>query len=162
MVGPAFNAATTVVVMLETPEAVANADAIAAVPGVDILHVGSTDLCESLGIPGKVADPALERCYAQVVAACRRHGKVAGAGGLAATPDVLRTMLRMGVRFVTAGIEWDFLMAAAQQRANLLRSLPLDVSTPWPTSSCTTSRPRPSPRRSGWRWATRIWPGNRS
>ena len=125
-VGRIFNAATTVVVMLETPEAVANADAIAAVPGVDILHVGSTDLCESLGIPGQVADPALERCYAQVVAACRRHGKVAGAGGLAATPDVLRTMLRMGVRFVTAGIEWDFLMAAAQQRANLLRSLPLE------------------------------------
>jgi 2-keto-3-deoxy-L-rhamnonate aldolase RhmA len=125
-VGRIFNAATTVVVMLETPEAIANADAIAAVPGVDILHVGSTDLCESLGIPGQVADPALERCYAQVVAACRGHGKVAGAGGLAATPDVLRTMLRMGVRFVTAGIEWDFLIAGAQQRANLLRSLPLE------------------------------------
>jgi 2-keto-3-deoxy-L-rhamnonate aldolase RhmA len=121
-----LDAATTVVVMLETPEAIANADAIAAVPGVDILHVGSTDLCEAMGMPGRFADPALARCFDQVVAACRRHGKVAGAGGLAGTPEVMRTMVRLGVRFVTAGIEWDFLMSAARQRAALLRELPLE------------------------------------
>jgi len=121
-----FNAATMVVVMLETPEAIANADAIASVPGVDILHVGSTDLCEAMGMPGRFGDPALERSFSQVVAACRRHGKVAGAGGLAGTPDVMRTMVRMGVRFVTAGIEWDFMMAAARQRATLLHELPLE------------------------------------
>ncbi len=121
-----FNAATTVVVMLETPEAIANAEAIAAVPGVDILHVGSTDLCEAMGMPGRFSDPALERCFVQVLTACRRHGKVAGAGGLAGTPDVLRSMVRLGVRFVTAGIDWDFLMAAARQRADLLRALPLE------------------------------------
>jgi 2-keto-3-deoxy-L-rhamnonate aldolase RhmA len=121
-----FNATTTVVVMLETPEAIENAGAIAAVPGVDILHVGSTDLCESMGMPGRFTDPALERGFARVIAACRAHGKVAGAGGLAGTPDVMRTMVRLGVRFVTAGIEWDFLMAAARQRAALLRDLPLE------------------------------------
>lgn len=121
-----FNAATTVVVMLETPEAISNADAIAAVPGVDILHVGSTDLCELLGIAGRFADPALERCFVQVIAACRRYGKVAGAGGLAGSPEVVRAMVRKGVRFVTAGIEWDFLMTAARQRAALLRELPLE------------------------------------
>jgi len=121
-----LDAATTVVVMLETPEAIANADAIAAVPGVDILHVGATDLCESMGMPGRFADPALERSFAQVVAACRRHGKVAGAGGLAGTPDVMRSMVRLGVRFVTAGIEWDFLLTAARQRSALLRDLALE------------------------------------
>ena len=121
-----LNAATTVVVMLETPEAIANADAIAAVPGVDILHVGSTDLCDSMGMPGRFADPALERCFSTVITACRKHGMVAGAGGLAGSPDVMRSMVRLGVRFVTAGIEWDFMMAAARQRAALLRDLPLE------------------------------------
>ena len=120
-----FNASTTVVVMLETPEAIEQADAIAAVPGVDILHVGSTDLCEALGLPGRFSDPALERCFSRVIDACKTHGKIAGAGGLAGTPEVMRTMVRMGVRFVTAGIEWDFLMAAARQRASMLRELPL-------------------------------------
>jgi hypothetical protein len=51
--------------------------------------------------------------------------EVAGAGGLAGTPDVMRRVVGMGVRFVTAGIEWDFMMAAASQRVALLRGLPL-------------------------------------
>lgn len=121
-----LNETTTVVVMLETPSAVERADEIAAVPGVDILHVGSTDLCDAMGIPGKFGDPAIERAFQRVVTACRAHGKIAGAGGLGTATDVMQTMVRMGVRFVTAGNEWAFLMAAARQRAALLRDLALD------------------------------------
>lgn len=121
-----LNAATMVIVMLETPQAVDNADAIAAVPGIDILHVGSTDLCEAMGIPGRFDNPALAASFARVVAACRAHGKVAGAGGLAGTPQVMQAMVRLGVRFVTAGIEWDFMLAAARQRASMLRELALE------------------------------------
>ena len=33
------------VLMVETPESVENADAIAAVPGVDVLLIGTNDLC---------------------------------------------------------------------------------------------------------------------
>ncbi len=121
-----MNASTTVIVMLETPEAVERADEIARVPGVDILHIGSTDLCDALGIPGKFDDPALERCFQRVVTACRAHGKFAGAGGLGTAPDVMQKMVRMGVRFVTAGNEWAFMLAAARQRATMLRQLELD------------------------------------
>lgn len=121
-----MNASTTVIVMLETPEAVERADEIAAVPGVDILHVGSTDLCDALGIPGKYGDPAVERCFQRVVAECRAHGKFAGAGGLGSAPDVMQRMVRTGVRFVTAGNEWAFMLAAARQRATMLRQLALD------------------------------------
>lgn len=120
-----LNTTTTVIVMLETPQAVERADEIAAVPGVDIVHVGSTDLCEALGIPGKFADPVVERCFERVIIACRTHGKFAGAGGLASAPDVMQKMVRMGVRFVTAGSEWDFMLAAARQRAGMLRQLSL-------------------------------------
>ena len=121
-----LNEKTTVIVMLETPEAIERADEIAAVPGVDIVHVGSTDLCDALGIPGKFGDPAIERCFQRVVTACRAHGKVAGAGGLGSATDVMQKMVRMGVRFVTAGNEWAFLIAAARQRAAMLRELSLD------------------------------------
>jgi 2-keto-3-deoxy-L-rhamnonate aldolase RhmA len=65
------------------------------------------------GVVGPHVDTA-EQAHA-LVHACRRHGKVAGAGGLAGNPDVLRSVVRMGVRFVSAGIEWDFLMAGARQ-----------------------------------------------
>lgn len=121
-----MNAQTTVAVMLETPEAIERADEIAAVPGVDVLHVGATDLCDALGIPGKFDDGEVERCFEQVIAACRSHGKFAGAGGLGSVPQVMQKTIRAGVRFVTAGNEWAFMLAAARQRATLLRKLALE------------------------------------
>jgi 2-keto-3-deoxy-L-rhamnonate aldolase RhmA len=121
-----FNAKTTVAVMIESPRAVERAQEIAAVPGVDIVHIGTVDLSEALGIPGKFADPAIERCYERVTEACRAHGKIAGAGGLAGTPDVLQKVLRMGVRFVSAGSEWSLMLAAAGKRVASLRAMPFD------------------------------------
>ena len=121
-----LNATTTVIVMLETPEAIEHADEIAAVPGVDILHIGSTDLCDALGMPGKFTDPMIERSFERVLAACRKHGKIVGAGGLGTVPDVMQKVVQMGVRFVTAGNEWAFMLAAARQRAAMLRQLKLD------------------------------------
>src|SRR5438876_1174056 len=48
----ALNAANLTVVMLETPTAIANAEEIAAVPGVDVLLIGTNDLCAEMGIHG--------------------------------------------------------------------------------------------------------------
>ena len=121
-----LDASTTVVVMLESPEAIAQADEIAAVPGVDILHVGATDLCDAMGLPGAFDHPRLRASFERVTQACRRHAKVAGAGGLGSAPDVMQAVVRLGVRFVTAGNEWAFMLAAARQRAVMLRQLPLE------------------------------------
>src|SRR5262249_27808185 len=52
-----LNASSLVVVMIESPEAVEQADAIAAVEGVDVLLFGTNDLCAEMGIPGKFEDP---------------------------------------------------------------------------------------------------------
>ena len=73
----AINAATLVVVMLETPQAIANADAIAAVPGIDALLVGTNDLAMELGIPGGFGD---ERIVAarSVAAICRKARSLPG------------------------------------------------------------------------------------
>jgi 2-keto-3-deoxy-L-rhamnonate aldolase RhmA len=61
-----------------------------------------------------------------VIKACRANGKTAGAGGLGTATDVMQKVITMGVRFVTAGNEWAFMLAAARQRANMLRELRLD------------------------------------
>ena len=49
--------------MLETPTAIANADAIAAVPGVDVLLIGSNDLCAEMGIPGDFGNERVAEAY---------------------------------------------------------------------------------------------------
>jgi 4-hydroxy-2-oxoheptanedioate aldolase len=53
----AMNDATMVVAMIESAEAVEAADEIASVNGLDLLVVGTNDLCNALGIPGQLDHP---------------------------------------------------------------------------------------------------------
>jgi 4-hydroxy-2-oxoheptanedioate aldolase len=117
----AINAATLVVVMLETPQAIANADAIAAVPGIDALLVGTNDLAMELGIPGGFGDERIVAAYQAVIDACRKHGKHAGIGGVA-DDSLLRKYIQMGVKLVLPGSDLAFLQMAATERAATMRS----------------------------------------
>jgi 4-hydroxy-2-oxoheptanedioate aldolase len=76
----AANRETLVAVQIETKLAVENVDAIAAVPGVDVLFIGPNDLHISLGYgPSYWSDAPLFRDAAdKVLAAAARHGKAAG------------------------------------------------------------------------------------
>ena len=118
-----LNQETLVVVMLESPQAIEHADEIAAVDGVDVVHIGSNDLCDALGIPGQFNHPLIEKSFAKVISACQKHHKICGAGGLGSAPEVTQKMIQMGVRFITAGNEWAFMMQAAKQRSAQLRAL---------------------------------------
>jgi 2-keto-3-deoxy-L-rhamnonate aldolase RhmA len=118
----ALNAAMLVVVMLETPTAISNADAIAAVPGVDALLIGTSDLSIEMGIPGQFADERVVAAYRDTVAACRAHGKYAGIGGVY-EEDLLKRYIGMGVRLVLGGGDLGFMASAAAARAKMLRDL---------------------------------------
>ncbi len=78
-----LNAQTYAVVMLETATAIENAEAIAAVEGLDILLIGSGDLSTDFGVPGQVDHPKIEAAYKTLAAACKKHGKIAAVGGVA-------------------------------------------------------------------------------
>src|SRR5438445_4320546 len=103
----AINAATLVVVMLETPRAIENAAAIAAVPGIDSLLIGTNDLAMELGIPGAFSDERIVAAYERVCEACRTHGKSAGIGGIY-DEALLKRYIAMGVRLVLAGGDLRF------------------------------------------------------
>jgi 2-keto-3-deoxy-L-rhamnonate aldolase RhmA len=115
-----INAATMVVVMLETPLAIENADAIAAVPGIDSLLIGTNDLAMELGIPGGFGDERIAAAYQKVVDACRKHGKHAGVGGIA-DEALLRRYIEMGVRLVLPGSDLAFMQSAASTTAAKMR-----------------------------------------
>ena len=114
------NEETLVVVMLESPQAIDNCEAIAAVPGVDALLIGTNDLCFEMGIPGQFDHPQVADAYAKLLAACRKHGKFPGMGGLY-SPELLQRYIGMGVRLVLAGSDFSLLMQAAGARASLVR-----------------------------------------
>lgn len=74
----AANRRTTLFAQIETADGVENADAIAAVDGVDCLWVGHFDLSCSLGIPGEFESPKFLAAIDAVAAACKKHGKALG------------------------------------------------------------------------------------
>jgi 2-keto-3-deoxy-L-rhamnonate aldolase RhmA len=118
----AIDAATLVVVMIETPRAVDNVDAIAAVPGIDVLLVGTNDLSLEMGIPGQLDHARVVEAFERVTAACRAHGKHAGLGGVY-TPPLIERYVGMGFRFILAGSDLSFMLAAAKERAVAVRAM---------------------------------------
>lgn len=112
------NDLTMVIAMLETAEGINNAEAIAAVPGVDVLMIGPADLSTEMGIPGELKHKSIEEAWFSSVAAARKHGKhfVAGSGG----PDPAE-MVRRGARILMGGNDGAYLMQAARAAATAMR-----------------------------------------
>ena len=109
---PQLNAVCLVVLMIETVEGLGNVEAIAAVPGVDVLHVGSNDLLADMGLAGQFDDPAIVAAQDRVIAAALANGIQAGCGG---NRDVARQAkaVRRGALFLTTQTDIGFLAAAA-------------------------------------------------
>ncbi len=118
-----LNAETLVIVMLETPQAIDNADEIAAVPGIDLLLIGSNDLCAEMGIAGQFRHPKLKDAYETVAKSCRRHGKTLGVGGVRGDPELQGELYHLGARFIIAGNDTGYLLGAARKDVEALRTL---------------------------------------
>jgi 2-keto-3-deoxy-L-rhamnonate aldolase RhmA len=118
----ALNAANLTVVMLETPKAIANADEIAAVPGVDVLLIGTNDLCAEMGIHGDFGNERVGQAYQKMIAAAHRHSKFPGMAGVY-NEAIMPRYIEMGARFILGGQDAQFMAAAAAQRTGFLRQL---------------------------------------
>lgn len=90
------------VVQIEDPEPLAELDAIAALPGIDMLFFGPADFSQGIGAPGEWDDPRLLDARRRVAEAARRHGKFAGTVG---SPANLGELVAMGYRFVNIGAD---------------------------------------------------------
>ena len=93
------NEQVLVIPMCEEVEAVANLESILAVPGVDVVHVASGDLSQSMGHPPQAEVRAV---MADVVRRVKRAGKWAGIGGNAPTDTAgVAALIAEGAQFVT-------------------------------------------------------------
>jgi 2-keto-3-deoxy-L-rhamnonate aldolase RhmA len=119
-VNSTLNAETLLIAMLETAEGIENADAIAQT-GVDVLLIGSNDLCTELGIPGELRHPKLLDAFHKTAGACRAHGKVLGIGGVRGDLELQSNLFKLGGRFIIAGSDVTYFTAAASADAKRLR-----------------------------------------
>jgi 2-keto-3-deoxy-L-rhamnonate aldolase RhmA len=117
---PTLDQLTTVQVLLETPEGIENADAIAELDEVDILAIGANDLTAELGIPGEYDHPRFRAAVATAAKACQRHGKLLQLGGVGDL-SIVASLLPLGIcPLQLTGTDTDLLFAGAQTRVNKL------------------------------------------
>ncbi len=118
----ALNDAILVIAMIESAEAVRNANAIAAVDGIDVLFIGTSDLTADMGISGQIGHAKVTEAYEKVGAACRQHGKALGLGGVYDKEHASR-YIELGARFVLSGSDHNYLVAGARARSEALHGL---------------------------------------
>lgn len=90
-----------VAIQIETLGALQDADAIAAIDGVDLLFIGPADLSLVLGVVGQFHHEKLWEAIGRVAAACRRHGK--GWGAVVPDPKFADRAIELGCRMPTIG-----------------------------------------------------------
>lgn len=110
------NRKTSVICLIETADGAENADAIAAIDGVDCLWVGHFDLSVSLGIPGEFSHPKFQAAMDKIIGAAKKHGK--SMGRLVANTEQGIAFNKLGFDFICySGDIWilrDGLAAAAK------------------------------------------------
>jgi len=121
------SASLLTIVQIESPAAVENADAIAAVEGVDVLFIGPSDLSHSMGILGNFEHPDFVSAVRRTAQSALSHGKHCGI--LLPNPKDLARYLELGYRFLASGSDAVLLNNAARAlvqslQKNLLESQP--------------------------------------
>jgi 2-dehydro-3-deoxyglucarate aldolase/4-hydroxy-2-oxoheptanedioate aldolase len=116
-----------VAIQIESVAAVADADAIAAIDGVDLLFVGPADLSLSLGIVGQFHDARLWDAIAAVAAACKNHGKHWGC--VAPDPKFADRAVETGCRLVTTGSDVLALRKGIEAIKSAFASVAVDRNT---------------------------------
>lgn len=109
-----------VLVQVETPTALANIDAIAAVDGVDGVFIGPGDLAAAMGHIGQIGHPdvvaAIDSALLRIIATGKPAGILAGDEKLA------RRWIEIGASFVAVGSDTGILARGAEQLAAKFKS----------------------------------------
>jgi len=114
------NATACTIVQIETAAGLANADAIAAIDGVDALFVGPADLAARLGHLDRPDHPDVQRAIARVLQIARGRGKAAGIFAL--TAEAARTAAAQGFTLIAVGADIAWLMRGAREALAAVRA----------------------------------------
>lgn len=122
--GRLMNRETLAVVMIESEKAVANAEAIAKVKGVDVLFIGASDLTFDMGLNGQYGHPKVKAACQRVAEAAAKHGRTPGLGGPALSDAALwQEYVRMGFRYISAGSDLGYITSGARATCAFFRGI---------------------------------------
>ncbi|MBI3861500.1 MAG: host specificity protein [Planctomycetia bacterium] len=106
------NRESFVAIQIETAEALAECDQIAAIDGVDLLFLGPADMSQNLGVIGEFMHPKCLAAIDSISAACAKHKKPWGVvpvnpeyAGMCVEKGCRMLSVAADVRIINAGIE---------------------------------------------------------
>lgn len=105
----------SLVVQIESAEAVANAADIAAVDGVDAVFLGPSDLAASMGLLGQQTHPEVVSAVKSVISDVKAQGKIVGVNAFAQA--AAKDYLDAGADFVNVGADVALLARATENLA---------------------------------------------
>ncbi|QTG75607.1 HpcH/HpaI aldolase family protein [Trueperella pecoris] len=105
----------SLIVQIETIEAVENAEAIAATGGVDAIFIGPSDLAASMGLIGQQGHPEVVAAVHRAIDAVRRAGKPVGINAF--DPELAHGYLDAGIDFILVGADVALLARQSEKLA---------------------------------------------
>lgn len=105
------NENTLVCLMVEGREGLSNLEAIASVPGFDVIFIGPYDLSQSLGIPGEVRSTQVDTAIRGALDVARTHGLALGL--YVDNAETAQYYLDLGVQFIALSVDVSILTTAA-------------------------------------------------
>ncbi len=112
------NARQMLILQLETPEGIANAEAIARVEGVDVVFFGPADFAQSMGHPGNPTHPEVNDRLDYIIDRLAGHVNI----GIGVSPDLVPSIegwARAGVRYFLTGSTHTLRQAFAEHEKTL-------------------------------------------
>jgi 2-keto-3-deoxy-L-rhamnonate aldolase RhmA len=119
-----LNEHTLLSAMLETPEAIENANAVAAVDGIDVVHIGSNRPQRRNGHPRPVPACPDAGGLGNTAKAARSHRKSFGAGGVRQDLEFQTWLLQIGMRYLTGGADVGYILNGGRVDVKRIRAVP--------------------------------------
>jgi len=116
------NAEICVIVQIETLAALEQLPQIAAVPGVDSIFIGPSDLSASMGLLGDIGNAAVQEKLKHGAQLCRQLGKPCGIIGV--TPELVAKFADYGYTWIAIGSDMSFMVSRAQEWLAKAKELP--------------------------------------
>jgi len=108
-----------VIIQIENKEAVANLEALARVPGVDLFFIGPEDLSISLGLAGQQGHPQMKETISRIISTATEHQIFPGIHS--SDPTALAAWSEQGIRCIAYASDIEFLYNGALQGVQALR-----------------------------------------
>jgi 2-keto-3-deoxy-L-rhamnonate aldolase RhmA len=118
-----WNATSSLIIQVESVEAVRNIDVLVAADEIDGVMVGPYDISGSLGVPGQLSHPLVVEASRKVIAACDRFGKSCGTQVADASEEAINRLFELGYTYAILGSDLFVLTSWAAKMRDVMGAM---------------------------------------